>query len=97
VKVRIGRAFDLAAQRIRTDRKRPSDRVDIQTWQIKLRNHKNVPIEMEVEEYLNGRRNWKVTNFSDEFTKKDYRTIVFKKEMPANSEWIINYTVRYWW
>ncbi|MCK4850920.1 MAG: DUF4139 domain-containing protein, partial [Phycisphaerae bacterium] len=97
VKVRIGRAFDLAAQRTRTDRKRPSDRVDIQTWQIKLRNHKQVPIEMEVEEYLNGRRNWKITDSSDEFTKKDYRTIVFKKEMPANSEWIIYYTVRYWW
>ncbi len=97
VKVRIGRAFDLAAQRTRTDRKRPSKRVDIQTWQIKLRNHKDVPIEMEVEEYLRGRVNWKITANSDEYTKKDYRTIVFKKEMPANSEWIINYTVRYWW
>ncbi len=97
VKVRIGRAFDLAAQRTRMDHKRPSDRVEIQTWQIKLRNHKDVPIEMEVQEFLRTGVNWKVTDFSDEFTKKDYRTIVFKKEMPANSEWIINYTVRYWW
>ena len=69
----------------------------IETWKITLRNHKSTPIEMEVEEFLQARVNWEIDASSDEYTKKDYRTIVFKKQMPANSEWIINYTVRYWW
>jgi len=97
VKVRIGRAFDLAAERSQTDRKRPSDNVDIQTWQITLRNHKDTPVEMEVQEFLRSGVNWEIDVTSDEYAKKDYRTVVFKKQMPANSEWIINYTVRYWW
>ena len=97
VKVRMGRAFDIAAQRIQTDQRRPARRVRIETFKITLRNHKDQAVRMAVEDYLHPRRNWKITATSDEFTKKDYRTITFEKEMPANSEWVITYTVRYWW
>ena len=97
VKVRMGRAFDIAAQKTQTHQQRPARRVRVETFKITLRNNKDQAIRMAVEDYLHPRRNWKITATSDEFTKKDYRTITFEKEMLANSEWIITYTVRYWW
>ncbi len=97
VKVRMGRAFDIAAQKTQTHQQRPARRVRVETLKITLRNNKDQAIRMAVEDYLHPRRNWKITATSDEFTKKDYRTITFEKEMLANSEWIITYTVRYWW
>ena len=97
VKVRMGRAFDIAAERTQTDQQRPARRVQVETFKITLRNHKDQAIKMAVEDYLHPRRNWKITSTSDEYTQKDYRTVVFEKEMPANSEWVITYTVRYSW
>ena len=95
VRVRIGTAFDLVGERVRTDEKRPSPRSLIQTYRIRLRNHKDEAAQVEVIEHLLGHRNWRITAHSDPFTKKDFRTIRFDVDVAANSEKQITYTVFY--
>ena len=95
----IGQAFDVVGQRVQTARRRPSRRVMIQDVKITLRNHKNTPIKAVVEDKLNARHdaNWKITAKSDEFVKEDFQTVSFSFDLPANSEKVITYTVRYDW
>ncbi len=95
----LGQAFDVVAHRVQTSQRRPSRRVMIQDIKITLRNHKNTPIKAVVEDKLNARphANWQITAKSDEFVKEDFRTISFTFDLPANSEKVITYTVRYDW
>ncbi len=95
----IGQAFDVVGQRVQTSQRRPSRRVMIQDIRITLRNHKNTPIKAVVEDKLNARpdANWKITAKSDEFIKEDFQTVSFTFDLPANSEKVITYTVRYDW
>ena len=98
VKVKVGDAFEIKAERTQTDNREPARRVNDQDWRIRLRNHKDVPVQVEVLETLQRRRaNWEILKTSHEFTKKDYRTIVFEVDVPANGEVVVTYTVRYWW
>ncbi len=95
----IGQAFDVVAHREQTSQRRPSRRVMIQDIEITLRNHKNTPIKAVVEDKLNARSdaNWRITANSDEFVKEDFQTVSFTFDLPANSEKVITYTVRYDW
>ena len=98
VKMKIGYTLDIAGERVQTDDRKPARRVNEQDWRIRLRNHKDVPVQVEVLETLQRRRaNWEILEKSHEYKKKDYRTIVFEVDVPANGEVVVTYTVRYWW
>jgi hypothetical protein len=98
VRIRIGYAFDLAAERVQTaDRKRAGEKWNEQVWRIRLRNHKGHPARIVVEEPLDGNRNWKILEPTHEYKKKDFRTLEFDVEIPANAEAVISYTVQYTW
>ncbi|MBN1489432.1 MAG: DUF4139 domain-containing protein [Phycisphaerae bacterium] len=96
VKVWIGNAFDIKAERVQTDNQRPSARVNVQAWQIRLRNHKAEPVHVQIIETLE-RANWKILEADREYAQKDYRTITFDVDIPADGESWVKYTVRYWW
>jgi hypothetical protein len=98
VRIRIGYAFDLVAQRVQTaNRTRAGERWMEQDWKITLRNHKAEPVTIVVEEPLVGHVNWEIIAKSQEYRKKDYKTIEFDVPLPPNSEKTVTYTVRYTW
>jgi hypothetical protein len=98
VRIRIGYAFDLAAERVQTaNRARAGERWTEQDWKITLRNHKDQPATVVVEEPLVGHCNWEIIAKSQEYRKKDFHTIEFTTDLPPNSEKTITYMVRYTW
>jgi hypothetical protein len=99
VRVYTGNAFDLVGERqqvnFRTDNVR---RVADESFEIKLRNHKDdQSVEIRVVEHLYRRRNWEITKASSDYTKTDSQTIEFRFVISPDKEEIITYTVHYTW
>ncbi len=97
LRIKTGDAFDIAAERIRSDQSSSSyqGRAE-QAVTIKLRNHKTTPVEVRVVEHLNG-PNWEIIQKSDDFTKKDAQTIEFHIPVKPDEERVVTYRVRYQW
>lgn len=93
IRILLGNAFDLVGERRQVDFKELSfKRVTEQTWEIKLRNHKEEPVTIKVVEPIWGE--WKVTEASHPHTKKDANTLEFNVPVPPDSESVVTYTVR---
>ena len=80
----------------------PGTRVDREPWidesfEIKLRNHKQNPVEIRVVEHLCRWSNWAITEKSAEFTKTDAETIEFRVPLKPDEERTVIYTVHYSW
>lgn len=98
IKLLLGDAFDVVGERKKINfRENHNDRWAEETYEISLRNHKDVNIEVNVIEHLWRYSNWKITDNSQDYTKKDAQTIEFKVPVSANGETKVNYTVKYWW
>ncbi|MFQ5706993.1 MAG: DUF4139 domain-containing protein [bacterium] len=93
VKVYVGDAFDIVGERIQKDHRSIGKASWEETWQIKLRNHKDEAVEITVVEHLN--LNWEIIRKSHEYTKKDARTIEFAVQVPKDGETLLEYVVRY--
>lgn len=96
VRIYLGDAFDIVAERVQTDFRNGDDFCD-ESFKITVRNHKEEPIEVRVAEKLYRWSNWKITQKSQDYEKKDARTIEYKLKIPKNGENIVAYTVHYWW
>ena len=98
IRLTTGEAFDIVGERVRTDFN-GNNRQDFaeETFEIKLRNRKATPVEVRVVEHLYRWTNWSIVQRSDEFTKKDAQTIEFRVNIPADTEKIVTYRVRYDW
>ncbi|MFH1863087.1 MAG: DUF4139 domain-containing protein [bacterium] len=92
VRLVVGSAFDVAAEREMTDVKRISERVREETLRIKLRNHKQERIEITVVEKIWG--DWEIVEKSHEYTKKNASTIEFKVPVEAGKETVVTYRVQ---
>jgi hypothetical protein len=92
VKVYVGDAFDIVAERTRTNFDRVSDRVVMETYEIKLRNHKEEAIEVVVSEYIYG--DWSIRKASHEYEKKKADLVEFVIPVEVDGETILTYTVR---
>jgi hypothetical protein len=98
VRFYTGNAFDVVGERRRTYfRTNNQERWVDESFEIKLRNHKTVPVEVRAVEHLYRWTNWDISQKSDDFAKKDAQTIEFCAPIPANGEKIITYMVRYSW
>ena len=80
----------------------PGTIVDPEPWidesfEIKLRNHKQNPVEIRVVEHLCRWSNWAITEKSAEFKKTDAETIEFRVPLKPDEEQIVTYTVHYSW
>ena len=95
VRIFLGNAFDVVGERRQTELKKITDRSREETYEIKLRNHKEDVIEVLVVEYLWG--DWKITQSTHEYRKKDARTVEFPLSVPKDGETILTYTVRFRW
>jgi hypothetical protein len=95
VTVHIGNAFDVVAERKQTDYKR----VDTHTWEmefeIKLRNHKDSAVVVEVNEPIGG--DWEMVNSSYKYTKTAAFAAQFKVPVEKNGTSVLKYRVRAKW
>jgi hypothetical protein len=95
VTVHIGNAFDVVAERKQTDYKR----IDTHTWEmefeITLRNHKDSPITVEVNEPIGG--DWEMLNSSYKFTKTAAFAAQFKVPVDKNATSTLKYRIRARW
>lgn len=95
VTVHIGNAFDIVEERKQTDYKR----VDTHTWEmefeIKLRNHKDTPIVVEVNEPIGG--DWEMVSSSYKFTKSAAFAAQFHVPVDKNGTSVLKYRIRAKW
>jgi len=98
LKIRMGEAFDVVGERKRTAFEPHSDkkRAD-ESFEIKLRNHKDADVVVTVVERLYRWSGWEITEASRKWTKKDAQTIEFEVPVPKDGEETVTYTVRYRW
>jgi len=98
VMIRLGSAFDVVGERIQTafqsDRSR---KVITESFEIKVKNHKDRAVKVTVLENLYRGKNWEITQSSEPYKKEDSRTISFKLTIPSEEEVTLAYTVRYTW
>ncbi len=98
IRVTTGNSFDLVGERKQTDFKVDvnNHRID-ESFEIKLRNHKKVPVEIRVVEHLYRWSNWDITAKSDDFVKKDSQSIEFRVPVKPDEEKTVTYSVHYSW
>ncbi len=93
VKLMVGKAFDVVAERVQTDFKRLSTQMYESTWEITLRNHKKEDVVVTVIEPLPYNQ-WNIVFSSQPFEKKDAFTAKFKVSVPKDKEVKLTYTTR---
>jgi len=98
VRVKLGTAFDVVGERRQTDfTVNTKGRVMEEAFEIKVRNHKEQPVEVIVRENLYRWSEWDLIQQSQSSDKKDAQTIEFPVRIAADGEAIVTYRVRYSW
>lgn len=92
VKVKVGEAFDIVAERRQTDFKQLTTRMYETAWEVTLRNHKEEPVRVGVVEPLYG--NWQIVEQSHPSKKLDAFTLRFDVDVPKDGEVKVTYRVR---
>jgi hypothetical protein len=88
----VGKAFDIVAERIDLAQERVTDKVTDRKVQVKLRNRKTEAVEVVVQESVWG--DWEIRDASLPSTRKDARTAEFRVPVPADTEVVLTFTVR---
>jgi hypothetical protein len=98
VRVRTGDAFDLLGERIRTQYN-GNNRQEFaeEEFEIRLRNRKASAVTIRVVERLYRGGNWRLTQHSAPFIRRDAQTIEFDVAVPPDGETVVTYRVRYDW
>jgi len=95
IRLYIGDAFDVVGDYRRTDyRKTGKDQIE-ESFEVKIRNHKDTPVEVYVVDHVWS--DWKVIKSSHKFEKKDAHTIHFPITVAKDGEEIVTYTIRTQW
>ncbi|MCU0989519.1 MAG: hypothetical protein MUE63_08045, partial [Xanthomonadales bacterium] len=98
VLIEMGNAFDVVGERKQTD-----FRVDLRTrnlwesFEIRLRNHKDEAVDVAVLENLYRAANWEIQNASLEHSKESSNRIRFDVRVPGEGEVVLTYTAHYSW
>ncbi len=93
IRLMLGMAFDIVAERKVVDSRRISRTIREETVEISLRNRKEETVSITAVEHFRG--DWDIIKKSDDFVKKDAYTAEFTVEISADSTKTISYTVRY--
>jgi hypothetical protein len=92
ITLKIGNAFDVIAERKQTDFKKISDRVYEMEYAITLRNHKDTPVTVQVNEPIGG--DWEMLSSSFEATKTAAFAAQFNVPVKPNGESVLKYRIR---
>jgi hypothetical protein len=95
VTVKIGNAFDVISERKQTDFKKIADRVYEMEFSITLRNHKDNPINVQINEPIGG--DWEMLSSTYPATKTAAFAAQFNVPVKPNGESVLTYRVRVKW
>jgi len=91
LRIYLGNAFDVVAERTRTDYRRISNRTSEEDYKIEIRNHKDEKITVKVIEHFWG--DWYIKKQSIQGEKEDSRTNVWRIPVPADGSSELTFTV----
>src|SRR6266853_4528842 len=95
VNIHIGNAFDVVAEHKQTDYKR----IDTHTWEMEfevtLRNHKDAPVTVQVNEPIGG--DWEMLSSTYKYTKTAAWAAQFQVPVSANGTSVLKYRIRAKW
>ena len=95
ISVKIGNAFDVVCERKQTDYKSIASRVWEMEFAITLRNHKDTPVTVQVNEPIGG--DWEMLTSSYKYTKTSAWAAQFDVPVKANGESVLKYRIRAKW
>ena len=90
--LKIGNAFDVVAERKQVDFEKITSNVYEMEYEIVLRNHKAIPVSIEVNEPIGG--TWRMLRSSHQWTKSDAWAAQFAVPVAANGTATLQYRVR---
>lgn len=93
--IHIGSAFDVVSERKQTDYKSVSNRIWEMEFEITLRNHKDTPITVQVNEPIGG--DWQMVSSSHKYTKTAAFAAQFLVPVAANGTSVLRYRIRAKW
>lgn len=92
IKLKIGNAFDVICERNQTDFKKIAPSTHEVEYEITLRNHKSVPVSVEVNEPIGV--TWRMLNSSHPWTKTAAWAAQFTVPVAADGTAVLKYRVR---
>lgn len=95
VRLRLGEAFDITAERKQTTFRRVSDTSSEAAFRIELRNGKNEAVRVKVLEPLPGE--WEIVQESHAHSRASARAAAWLIDIPAEGSQMLDYTVRVRW
>jgi len=95
IRLRVGDAFDVVAERSQTDYKTISPREIETAWVLSLRNRKDEDVVVTVREPMNG--DWKLMSSSLPGQRIDQQTLEFQVPVPKNKEVKLSYRIGVKW
>jgi hypothetical protein len=95
VDLHVGNAFDIVAERKQTDYQAISNHVVELEYEITLRNHKDVPITVEVNEPIGG--DWQILSSTYDAKKTGAFAAQFEVPVAQNGTSVLRYRVRIHW
>jgi len=95
VNIHIGNAFDVVAEHKQTDYKRIDTHVWEMEFEITLRNHKESPITVQVNEPIGG--DWEMLSSTYKFTKTAAFAAQFNVPVDKNGTSVLKYRIRARW
>ena len=95
LKLRLGEAFDITAERRQTGYRKIADNVSESSWRIDLRNAKDEAVSVKIQEPLPGE--WEIVQESQKHDKDSARSASWDVAVPQGGAAILEYTVRVRW
>jgi len=95
ITVHIGNAFDVIEERKQTDYKKIDTHTYEMEFEITLRNHKDIPVTVQVNEPVGG--DWEMLDSSYKFTKTSAFAAQFQVPVTANGTSVLKYRIRTHW
>ncbi|HYE87233.1 MAG TPA: hypothetical protein VEA16_12810 [Vicinamibacterales bacterium] len=90
--IKIGNAFDVVCERNQTDFTKIATNVYEFQYEITLRNHKAIPISVDVNEPVGG--TWRMLTSSHQWSKRSAWAVQFNVPVEANGTAVLKYRVR---
>lgn len=95
VRLRLGEAFDITAERRQMTYKKLGDTTAETSWRIELRNAKDEAVSVKVQEPLPG--DWEIVQETHQSRRESARVAQWNVALPAGGAAVLEYTARVRW
>ena len=92
INIKIGNAFDVVCERKQVDFQKIAERVYELEYEVTLRNHKALPVSVEVNEPIGG--TWRMVRSTHTWTKTDAWAAQFAVPVAVDGTAVLKYRVR---